>query len=209
MQPQPAIWSAIYRRRLLLDNGIDFLETPGAAYQDTAFNYKVWATANRVFLLKRAFAHYRQDNISSSINSTAKVDFVRLEFDSYFDFLRLYPQKQQRLQAIMQNIVYKTYRWNAMRIDKARRGEYIRFMHDYFKEQQAAGLVKPEFFELQFYPELRLLLANPQRYLRLMNSAINDWLFKHNHAYHLVPGGYWQSLRDGAWYVKRRLQGRA
>ena len=38
---KPSIWSALYRRAFLEGNGIRFLETPGASYQDAGFNFKV------------------------------------------------------------------------------------------------------------------------------------------------------------------------
>ena len=56
---KPSIWSAIYRRDFLLENSIDFLETPGASYQDAGFNFKVWASAVRVVYLHEAYLHYR------------------------------------------------------------------------------------------------------------------------------------------------------
>jgi glycosyltransferase involved in cell wall biosynthesis len=207
IQPQPAIWSALYRRSLLEEHGIRFLETPGASFQDTSFNYKVYTVASRVFLLPQAFIHYRQDNATSSINATTKVDAVEKEFAEYFDFLADYPHKQRRMQLIMQDIVYKTYRWNALRIDTTHRGAYVDFMYDYFTAQDKAGLVERTYFEAKFYDELGLLLADKQKYLRLVNSPINNWLFRHNHTYHLVPGGLWHSLRDGAWWLKRKLKG--
>lgn len=70
---KPSIWSAVYRRDFLSEHGIDFLETPGASFQDSAFNFKVWACADRVVFLNEPVLHYRQDNESSSVNSPSKV----------------------------------------------------------------------------------------------------------------------------------------
>ena len=44
----PSIWAAIYRRTLLTDNHIQFLETPGAAYQDLSFAFKTTLVAQRI-----------------------------------------------------------------------------------------------------------------------------------------------------------------
>ena len=66
---QPAIWSAIYKRSFLEENAIRFLETPGASFQDTGFNFKVLAAAERAYLLKDGFLHYRIDNAASSVKS--------------------------------------------------------------------------------------------------------------------------------------------
>ena len=70
---QPAIWSALYRRDFLTSNKIDFLPTPGASFQDTSFNFKVFACARRVFLSNEACLHYRIDNTNSSVKSLEKV----------------------------------------------------------------------------------------------------------------------------------------
>ena len=40
---KPSIWSAVYRRDFLERNGIKFLPTPGASFQDTSFAFKVIA----------------------------------------------------------------------------------------------------------------------------------------------------------------------
>ena len=45
---KPSIWSAVYKRSFLEEHHIRLNETPGASFQDTAFNFKVWALARRV-----------------------------------------------------------------------------------------------------------------------------------------------------------------
>ena len=50
---QPAIRSALYKREFLEEESITFLETPGASFQDTSFNFKAFASAKRVYLTLR------------------------------------------------------------------------------------------------------------------------------------------------------------
>ena len=71
-EQQPSIWANLYNREFLNKNNIRFLETPGASYQDTAFTFKVYASAERFKMIEEAFLHYRIDNENSSINSTNK-----------------------------------------------------------------------------------------------------------------------------------------
>ena len=66
---RPCIWTGLYRRDFLIENNISFTETPGASYQDTAFAFKIWASAERACLIKDAYLHYRIDNASSSVKS--------------------------------------------------------------------------------------------------------------------------------------------
>ena len=85
---QPSIWSGIYNREFLAENHIKFLPTPGASYQDTSFNFKVFAIAQRVMFLDRPFVHYRIDNNGSSINNIAKkLPFIDQEYDEIDKFI--------------------------------------------------------------------------------------------------------------------------
>ena len=51
---KPTIWSAIYRTAFIRENGIRFLETPGASYQDAGFNFKVLLMAEK--MISNAFS---------------------------------------------------------------------------------------------------------------------------------------------------------
>ncbi len=84
----PAIWSAIYRRDFLSKHKIKFLPTPGASYQDTGFNFKVWVSAHRAVFTNDAFLHYRLDNESSSVNNPGKVMNVVYEYAEIERYLR-------------------------------------------------------------------------------------------------------------------------
>lgn len=84
----PCIWAAIYKNNFLKDNGIEFLPSPGAAYQDAGFNFKVWAMARRVYFMRRAFLHYRQDNSNSSVKDSGKIYCVKDEYDEIERFLK-------------------------------------------------------------------------------------------------------------------------
>ena len=84
----PAIWSAIYKRDFLVKNNIRFLESPGASFQDTGFNFKVFACAKRAWLTPHAWLHYRCDNENSSVKSTGKIFCVCDEYDEIERFFR-------------------------------------------------------------------------------------------------------------------------
>ena len=77
----PSIWAAIYKREFLINNKISFLPSPGASYQDVGFSFKTWAVARRVYLVKRAFLHYRRDNEKSSVKDSGKIFCVKDEQD--------------------------------------------------------------------------------------------------------------------------------
>lgn len=76
----PAIWSNLFKRSMIENNKIKFLETPGASYQDTSFAFKLYACAKRFKMISNPLLHYRVDNENSSVNSRAKAFYVNAEF---------------------------------------------------------------------------------------------------------------------------------
>ena len=108
---QPSIWSAIYRRGFLNKNNIEFLDTPGASYQDTSFNFKVFALAKRAMFIDKPLLHYRIDNVQSSINNIAKkLPYIDKEYDEIDDFI-IRHKLSDKLGATAIKCRYKTYLW--------------------------------------------------------------------------------------------------
>ncbi|MDY2723594.1 MAG: glycosyltransferase [Coriobacteriales bacterium] len=129
-QPQifylkPSIWSALYRADFLRDNGIRFLETPGASYQDAGFNFKVWACADRVTFIGEPILRYRQDNEASSVNSSNKVFCVYDEYDEMERFLRAHPLKRKQLESVKNRMKFDSYLWNYDRLSKDLRVQFL------------------------------------------------------------------------------------
>jgi glycosyltransferase involved in cell wall biosynthesis len=112
---QPCIWSAIYKRDFLNKRKIRFLESPGASYQDTGFNFKVWAMADRVWLTSDAFLHYRQ-HPSQSVSSTGKVFCVCDEWDEVERFMNDYPEWKKSSAKLRNQVKLGSYRWNLNRL---------------------------------------------------------------------------------------------
>lgn len=83
----PSIWSCIYRRTFLLENEIWFNETPGASYQDTSFVFLTKAYADRFFLVREGYLHYRMDNEQASSHSTGKIYSLIEEYDAVERYL--------------------------------------------------------------------------------------------------------------------------
>ena len=84
----PTIWSAIYKREMLEKNQLKFLETAGASYQDSGFQFKAFVSAKDIFCLEKPLYYYRRDNANSSVNSDQKIDAVKVEFDSVDEFIK-------------------------------------------------------------------------------------------------------------------------
>ncbi len=135
---KPSIWSAIYRRDFLEENGISFLETPGASFQDSAFNFKVWASANRIILLTSPIIHYRQDNESSSVNSPAKVYCICDEHAEMDRFLDEDPEYSD-LRYLKEAVKFDNYMWNYERLVEPLQRDFIQRFSSEFNVDKKKG----------------------------------------------------------------------
>lgn len=168
---KPSIWSALYRTSFLKDNGIDFLETPGASYQDAGFNFKVWASAARATFIADPILHYRQDNEKSSVNSAAKVYCVCDEYASMTSFVNDRLDGDQRLMGILECMKFDSYMWNYDRLSGDLRGDFIVRASSEFADDLDKGLVDFRLFDPWTAADLRLLASDPERFCELHERA--------------------------------------
>lgn len=159
-----SIWSALYRTDLIRANGIRFLETPGASYQDTGFNFKTLACAERVVFTQEAFLHYRQDNESSSVNSPGKMFCVCDEYAEIERFLDERPDLKSRLMPVAMKMKYDAYMWNYERLAPELQGEFLRRASREFAEDIESGAFDPGVLEPWKIQDLRRIVADPDAY---------------------------------------------
>jgi len=185
------IWSAIYRRDFLAKHDIWFHETPGASYQDVSFAFEVIVSAEKYFLVKDAWLHYRMDNAASSIHSKGKVFCLSDEYDAIEDFLQRHKRdKEQHVWAA--KLFLSTIFVNETRIAS----EYV---PAYWKRaiSQLEWAQEHGYFEHE-------LLQNPQRWILQRVSRIQKLVF--------LAEGFYKTLRDapnvylyGAGQVARKM----
>ena len=86
LMAHPSIWSGIYRKDFLEDNGIRFKEVPGAGWVDNPFFIATLFYAQAFMAVGEPFYHYRtyRDGSSSDITNCL-IPFSRLQ--DMFDFL--------------------------------------------------------------------------------------------------------------------------
>lgn len=168
----PIIWSALYRKRLLDDNGIRFNETPGASFQDTSFVQRVWFAARRVALLEDAFLHYRVDNSGSSVKSAAKVYEVCGEFALSEAFLREDERRFKEFAPLLNAMKLDTYRWNYNRIAIECREAFAERWADEFRKADAEGTLRKECFNDYDWGIAQELLADPHGFYEKYREAL-------------------------------------
>lgn len=161
---KPTIWSAIYRREFIVENNIYFNETPGASYQDSSFNFKVWTCAQRVRLMQECFLHYRQDNEASSINSPGKVYCICDEYDEMQRFLDSHPCQQGILEPVMVRIKYDSYMWNYERLAEPLQADFIQRFSNDFKKHEIDGVLQKQYFEWYRWNEIWKIIEDPEKY---------------------------------------------
>lgn len=171
----PSIWSSLYKRTYLFENGINFLETPGASYQDTSFAFRSLVAAKRIMFTGEAYLYYRQDNENSSVKSKEKVYAVSNEWNEISSFLN----KNANLKSIVNDYKlvaqFNGYRWNLIRIDSQYRDEFIDLFSNTFREYYASGEIREAFYRKINKREFQMLLNNKQNYRKYIDKlALNQ-----------------------------------
>ena len=166
----PSIWSAVYRKSFLDEEGVRFLTTPGASFQDVGFGFKAFAAAQRIYCVEDAILHYRQDNESSSVNNPAKVFCVCDEFSGIDAFIQEKPDRAW-LKPYAYRLRYDSYIWNYSRLAPALRKEFFSRMVGDLRTGSDAGAFHPDLFNDYQVQNLRYLLHDPDGFER--NYPVN------------------------------------
>lgn len=213
-----AVWSSIYKRDFMLKNDIWFTETPGASYQDTAFAFKVWTCAERVILTREAFVHYRSDNNESSVASSKKIYCVYKEFKEIEEFLRLRPEKQQRLFSTEVQVKFKIYKWNYERIALEYQYAFLEKAVQDLKMDQKKGRIIQDDWNIESWTELQQMLDNKDEYYSRTKKGLNEvaWkIWKSTNNRDVYLDGFYNTLQRhrniiiyGAGIIGKRTKGK-
>lgn len=161
---RPAIWSAIYERDFLEKNGIKFLASPGASYQDTGFSFKVWSQARKAYFTERAFLHYRQDNENSSVHNPGKVFCVNDEYAEISSYIIKHHLGTKVLK-IMNTAKYGTYLWNFDRLDNEFKPKFLTRFSAEFKQAINENLLNFDDFNVIDQYNIKEIAHRPKKFL--------------------------------------------
>lgn len=143
----PSIWAALYRRKMIDDAAIACRPTPGAAFQDTSFALKCFASARRCVMLGVPLLHYRRDNPNSSTLSTDKVQTVADEFAEARAFMARDKQRYNALIAWQRLNEWNTHSWDLTRVAPEARVEYLGRMKEEFSKAREDGEIDLGLFD--------------------------------------------------------------
>ncbi|MBP3848055.1 glycosyltransferase [bacterium] len=94
-------WAAIYKKKFLLENDIDWNETPGATHQDMPFMLKTWICSKNIYILPIVLYHYRLNNANSSTyNNNITPWGSDREYKSLFEWIKTKSIKQIHLEIL-------------------------------------------------------------------------------------------------------------
>ena len=161
---KPSIWSAIYRRSFIEEHQIRLNETPGASFQDTAFNFKVWALAQRVRLLTDCVLHYRQDNEQSSVNNPGKMYCLCDEYEEIDRFLDANPVLKGRLEGVKVRLKYDAYIWNCNRLEESLRLDFLKRASEEFRRELDKGYADRNYFITYKWKCFLLIIQDPEKF---------------------------------------------
>ena len=166
----PSIWSGIYKKDFLEENGINFLETSGAAYQDTSFAFKVWACAKRVVLTDKAIINYRQDDSFSSSNIKKNIFAIRGEYYEINKFIK--EKGDMWLYPVMAKAQFISYAWNANRLNTHDQMKFWLAVSSDFKELMYNGFISELYFNKAELATINRIVYDTYGFC--MNCVITD-----------------------------------
>lgn len=156
---RPTVWAALYRRDFLESNDIRMLESPGASFQDVAFNFKVLARAERMWLTPRPLVHYRSDNENSSTAAKDKTFCIFHEWDEVERYMDRYPEDKTASRSLRAHVKLDNCIWHLKRIAPENREEFRQRMAAEFRGLLKRRVLKPETFTRRKWMSIRRELA--------------------------------------------------
>lgn len=135
-----SVWGGLYSKEFLEKNQIDFNETPGASYQDIAFNFKVLSNTQRMVIIQDALLYYRTDNLMSSVHSPYKIYCICDEVHTIEEFIKKQSyERQVKLWPILMRRKFYDYLWNYHRLSEVFQFAFFEKMAEEFKNDYQNG----------------------------------------------------------------------
>ena len=131
---QVAIWTCLIRRSFIEKNQIRLHETPGAAYQDTAFIFQINACAEKVRVIPDTLYHYNKTNENASTLSAKHPLAPSIEYNWMADWCFEHPEYGMYVRSVLCKCRYGSYMWNMRRIKPTDRLEFAMALQEDFKD---------------------------------------------------------------------------
>lgn len=180
LKNKTTIWAGIYKKDFLISNNLKCLETMGASFQDTSFNFQALIFANRIVLTEKPYVYYRQDNINSSVKSKGKIFNICREYDVINNVLDSHPQIKEEINYRKLINEYNHYTWNLLRIAEEYRPEFIDKFAERFKVYYDRHEINEKFFRKINKKEFNILMSDKDKFLEIIKKKAKKKIYRQN-----------------------------
>jgi len=129
---QVALWTCLIKRQFIAKNHIRLYETPGAAYQDTSFNFLINAMADKIRVIPDALYHYNKTNNNASTASPRYPLAPAVQYRWLEKWCMSHPDYGMYVRSVLCRCRFGSYMWNLSRIKKEDRPEFADWLQKDF-----------------------------------------------------------------------------
>lgn len=173
-----SVWSALYKTSFLRQNKINFLETPGASYQDVSFSFKIFMYAKSIYCIKKAVLNYRFDNPNSSVHNTGKIFCICDEYNELENILSTFPLSEKKMfYQKMQLTKFRAYLWNFKRLAIPFQYHFLVKFSDEFRKLYEQGKLDLSMWEADEKNVLQEVIKDKDTFFSKYSKEYinNDW----------------------------------
>lgn len=172
-----SIWSALYRRKFLEEEGILFNTSPGASYQDVSFVIKALLSAKKIICIPEAYLCYRCDNENSSVKSPKKVFCIMEEFHLIYKYI--YEKEKDNMLPIIEPIKFEHYLGNNNRIDSVYQYAFLDRMQKELQEDYKNGCMNKAYWTDDSWKIMMQIKSDMDNYFESVNiDYLNKYVLK-------------------------------
>ena len=129
---QVALWTCLIRKDFINKKHIRLHETPGAAYQDTSFNFLINAMADKIRLIPDVLYHYNKTNDNASTYSPRYPLAPAVQYRWIEKWCMKNPEYGLYVRSVLCRCRFGSYLWNMSRIKKIDRLEFAKWAQEDF-----------------------------------------------------------------------------
>lgn len=142
----PSIWTCLYSTKMMRDNNIRFVETPGASFQDMGFKPKTFIAATRFIYIDKVILHYRK-HANNSDKNNGKIFAVCDAHDDTDKWLKENRPDLSKANKMLNQCRYFNYAWNLRRLSGDARSAFHKRFCSEFSAYKKNGALEKAYFD--------------------------------------------------------------
>ena len=159
-----------------IDKKIELLNSPGAAYQDTAFAFITFALADSIYLIEDNTIYYRIDSEMSSSNSNNKVFDIFNETDYIREIL--IKNSLEKYLPLLARTKMQGQAWIYNRIGDEKKTEFMVRWHEDAIKDYVQGNIRKEYWDDETWLRINEVIFNPYNLRQLERNTPKEQTIK-------------------------------